>query len=99
MIYSKFWPTLPIAPDMVAIDELVFSTWVFWFGLALVPFTALIADVVYKVVRKTCFRTLADDMIELDRQQEELQQQVISSRRSVSNYQSIVTTTDISPMS
>lgn len=53
MIYSRFWPTLPIAPDMVAIDNLVFGTWVFWLGLAMVPFTALIADIAYKVIRKT----------------------------------------------
>jgi len=68
VVYSRFWPTLPIAPDMVAIDQLVFGTGLFWFGLALVPFTALIADVVYKVTRKTCFRTLADEISELDKQ-------------------------------
>lgn len=85
IVYSKFWPTLPIAPDMVAIDEFVFGTGVFWLGLALVPFTALIADIAYKVVRKTCFRTLADELIELDRQQ-----QITNARRSVSNYQAIV---------
>lgn len=58
--YSRFWPTLPIAPDMVSIDKLVFGTNLFWFGLILIPFTALIADVVYKVVKKTCFRTLSE---------------------------------------
>lgn len=76
---------------MVAIDELVFGTHVFWLGLALVPSTALIADVVYKVVRKTCYKTLADEIAELDRQQ----QRSVSSRRSVSNYQSIVTGTTL----
>lgn len=65
IVYSKFWPTFPIAPDMVAIDELVFGTRVFWLGLLLVPFTALIADLVYKVVRKTCFKTSADEVSEL----------------------------------
>lgn len=56
IVYSRFWPTLPIAPDMTAIDELVFGTRVFWLGLVLVPFTALIADLVYKVIKKTCFK-------------------------------------------
>lgn len=55
MIYSRLWPTFPIAPDMVAIDELVFGTWLFWLGLALVPFAALTPDLVYKVIRNTCF--------------------------------------------
>lgn len=68
-LYSKFWPTFPIAPDMLGIDKLVFGTRLFWLGLALVPFTALIADVAYKVVKKTCFRTLADEISELDKQQ------------------------------
>lgn len=68
IIYSRFWPTLPIAPDMVAIDQLVFSTWLFWLGLILVPFTALMTDIVYKVYKKTCHRTLADEISELDKQ-------------------------------
>lgn len=41
---------------MVAIDQLVFGTKTFWLGLALIPFTALITDVVYKVIKKTVFR-------------------------------------------
>jgi hypothetical protein len=52
IVYSKFWPTFPIAPDMVAIDTFVYGSWVFWFGLVLVPFTALIADLVYKVMSR-----------------------------------------------
>lgn len=70
VVYSKFWPTLPIAPDMVAINELVFGTYLFWLGLILVPFSALLADIVYKVIRKTCFRTFADEISELDKQQQ-----------------------------
>lgn len=54
---------------MLAIDDLVFGTRLFWLGLALVPFTALMADIVYKVIRKTCFKTLADEISELDKQQ------------------------------
>lgn len=54
---------------MLGIDKLVFGTAFFWLGLALVPFSALIADVAYKVVKKTCFRTLADEISELDKQQ------------------------------
>lgn len=51
MVYSKFWPTLPIAPDMVAIDQILYSTPVFWLGLALVPITALMPDVILKVLK------------------------------------------------
>lgn len=56
IIYSRLWPTFPIAPDMVAIDELIFGTWLFWLGLALIPFSALLTDLVYKVIKKTCFK-------------------------------------------
>lgn len=62
VLYSRFWPTLPIAPDMVAIDHLVFSTNLFWLGMALVPFTALIADLVFKVcitMRQVYFATIS----------------------------------------
>lgn len=53
IVYSKFWPTLPMAADMSGIDELIFSTRMFWLGLVLVPFTALIADIVCKVMDKS----------------------------------------------
>lgn len=51
---------------MVAIDSMIFHTPVFWFGLALVPFTALLADIAYKVVSRTCFKSLADHITELE---------------------------------
>lgn len=53
IIYSRLWPTFPIAPDMVAIDELIFGTWLFWLGLALIPFSALMADLIYRVYQST----------------------------------------------
>lgn len=46
---------------MASIDELVFGTRLFWLGLVLVPFTALISDVVYKIIKKSCFRSLSDE--------------------------------------
>jgi len=68
---------------MVGIDLMVFGTWVFWLGLALVPLTALSADIVYKVVKRTCYRSLADDLSELDVKQQ--------SGVGSSQYQSILT--------
>ncbi|KAG9511068.1 Phospholipid-transporting ATPase 6, partial [Fragariocoptes setiger] len=64
MAYSRFWPTLPLAADMAAIDSMVFGTPVFWLGLLLIPFTALVTDIVYKVMRRTCFTTPEDQIME-----------------------------------
>ncbi|RWS16411.1 putative phospholipid-transporting ATPase IA-like protein [Dinothrombium tinctorium] len=66
IIYSNFWPTLPLAADMVAMYKLCFSTAVFWMGLPVIPFATLLTDLVYKVVSRTCFKTLADEVTELE---------------------------------
>uniref|UniRef100_A0A1B6DN12 Phospholipid-transporting ATPase n=1 Tax=Clastoptera arizonana TaxID=38151 RepID=A0A1B6DN12_9HEMI len=44
LIYSHFWPTVPMGQVMRGMDIMVFSSPVFWFGLVLIPFTVLIAD-------------------------------------------------------
>ncbi|RWS29547.1 putative phospholipid-transporting ATPase IA-like protein [Leptotrombidium deliense] len=66
MIYSNFWPTLPLAADMVAMNKFIFSTGVFWSGLFLIPFTTVLVDLVYKVVTRTCYKTLADQITEME---------------------------------
>lgn len=87
IIYSRLWPTFNIANDMVGIDSMVYGSWVFWLGLVLVPLTALTADILYKVVKKTCYKSLADEICELDRKQ----QRESSTAGGVSQYQSILT--------
>jgi phospholipid-transporting ATPase len=49
LTFSNFWPTLPVGAVMLGMDRMMYTSPVFWLGLFLIPFTALIADITYKV--------------------------------------------------
>lgn len=66
VVYSNVWPSLPLAPDMVSMDHMIFSSRVFWAGLFLIPFLTLIVDISYKVISRTCFKSLADEITDLE---------------------------------
>lgn len=51
---------------MANLDTAIFSSWLFWLGLAIIPFVALIVDIVVKLITRTCFKSLADKIIELE---------------------------------
>ncbi|GFY73021.1 phospholipid-transporting ATPase IA [Trichonephila inaurata madagascariensis] len=58
--YSNCWPTLPIAADMVGMDHMLLSSAVFWMGLIIIPFIALIGDFTFKVIRRSAYKSLAE---------------------------------------
>uniref|UniRef100_A0A0C9R4R2 Putative phospholipid-transporting atpase ia n=1 Tax=Amblyomma americanum TaxID=6943 RepID=A0A0C9R4R2_AMBAM len=60
LIYCNIWPTLPIAPDMAGMDIMIFSSGIFWMGLIIIPFMALLADVIVIVIRRSCFKSLTE---------------------------------------
>ncbi|XP_028271276.1 phospholipid-transporting ATPase IA isoform X5 [Parambassis ranga] len=66
IIYSSLWPLIPLAPDMSGEASMMFSSGVFWMGLFFIPITSLVFDVAYKVVKKACFKTLVDEVQELE---------------------------------
>ncbi|XP_031158668.1 phospholipid-transporting ATPase IA isoform X5 [Sander lucioperca] len=66
IIYSSLWPLIPLAPDMSGEAEMMFCSGVFWTGLVFIPVTSLVFDVAYKVVKKVCFKTLVDEVQELE---------------------------------
>lgn len=66
VIYSRLWPTIPFGAEMASIDTIIFSTWLFWLGMAVIPFSALLVDIVAKLVQRTCFKTLADQITEFE---------------------------------
>uniref|UniRef100_A0A8C6ZKS8 Phospholipid-transporting ATPase n=1 Tax=Nothoprocta perdicaria TaxID=30464 RepID=A0A8C6ZKS8_NOTPE len=70
-IYSSLWPVIPMAPDMSGEAAMMFSSGVFWMGLLCIPMTALLFDVVYKVVKRTTFKTLVDEVQELEAKSED----------------------------
>ncbi|KPM02924.1 phospholipid-transporting ATPase IA-like protein [Sarcoptes scabiei] len=65
-VYSKAWPTLPIGADMANIDRIIFTTSVFWIGMAVIPLMALLVDIIIKLVTRTCFKSLTDRIVELE---------------------------------
>ncbi|XP_030252561.1 phospholipid-transporting ATPase IA isoform X3 [Sparus aurata] len=66
IIYSSLWPLIPLAPDMSGEAAMMFSSGVFWTGLVFIPITSLVFDVAYKVVKRVCFKTLVDEVQELE---------------------------------
>ena len=66
VMYSRFWPTLPMAAEMAHIDHMIFSSYNFWAGLFLIPFLTLIVDIVYKIISRTCYKTTADQIIDME---------------------------------
>ncbi|KAM4710413.1 phospholipid-transporting ATPase IA [Discoglossus pictus] len=65
-IYSSLWPVIPLAPDMSGEANMLFSTGLFWMGVIFIPITSLLGDVFYKAVKKTSFKTLVDEVQELE---------------------------------
>lgn len=66
IIYSRLWPTAQGGMHMANIDSIIFSSPLFWFGLLIIPFVALLVDIVVKLIARTCFKSLADKIIELE---------------------------------
>uniref|UniRef100_A0A674P5A2 Phospholipid-transporting ATPase n=1 Tax=Takifugu rubripes TaxID=31033 RepID=A0A674P5A2_TAKRU len=66
IIYSSLWPLIPLAPDMSGEADMMFRSGVFWMGLVFIPVTSLVFDVAYKVVKRVCFKTLVDEVQELE---------------------------------
>ncbi|XP_069487840.1 phospholipid-transporting ATPase IA isoform X2 [Ambystoma mexicanum] len=64
--YSALWPAIPLAPDMSGEANMMFSSGVFWMGLLFIPVTSLLLDVMYKVIKRTTFKTLVDEVQELE---------------------------------
>ncbi|XP_069905278.1 phospholipid-transporting ATPase IB isoform X1 [Oryctolagus cuniculus] len=67
IIYSRFWPTLPIASDMVGQADLVLICPLFWLGILIVPTVCLIQNVLWKSLRNTYRRTFLEEVREMER--------------------------------
>jgi len=66
LTYANFWPTIPMAPEMSGMARICLSSAVFWLGHLIVPPLALLLDIVYKVVRRSLFKTVADEVREME---------------------------------
>ncbi|XP_010622119.1 phospholipid-transporting ATPase IB-like isoform X1 [Fukomys damarensis] len=65
-IYSYFWPTIPVAPEMAGQASVILVSPCFWLGFVLVPTTCLINDVFWKLFRNTYKRSLLEKIRQLE---------------------------------
>ncbi|XP_064608442.1 probable phospholipid-transporting ATPase IA isoform X3 [Liolophura sinensis] len=64
IIYSHIYPHIDIGPEMVGMAEKVFGCSVFWLGLILIPVACLLRDYTWKIIRRTLFKTLKEEVQE-----------------------------------
>uniref|UniRef100_A0A914W4H3 Phospholipid-transporting ATPase n=1 Tax=Plectus sambesii TaxID=2011161 RepID=A0A914W4H3_9BILA len=62
LIYSEAWVFTSLGADMLGMSTIVFSSPLFWAGLLVIPVSTLLLDFTYKVVKRTIFRSVADDV-------------------------------------
>jgi len=60
LIYSSFWPVIPLASNMAGMVWLLLSNPTFWASLIMVPVLTLIADVAYRAIKTTAFTSETD---------------------------------------
>ncbi|XP_014061265.2 phospholipid-transporting ATPase IA isoform X1 [Salmo salar] len=65
-LYSTWWPVIAIAPDMSGQAEMLFTSGVFWMSLLFIPVTSLLFDVAFRVVKRSFWKNLVDEVQELE---------------------------------
>jgi hypothetical protein len=63
-LYSRVWPTLPIASEMRGVGTMVYSSGVFWAGLVLIPLVTLLPDITWKALQRTISPTYLDRLLQ-----------------------------------
>ncbi|KAF5302279.1 hypothetical protein FQA39_LY10318 [Lamprigera yunnana] len=64
IIYSFFWPVIPVGNIMSGMYLMLFSSAIFWLGLVLIPTITMTPDFIYKVVKGTVFKSLTEALRE-----------------------------------
>ncbi|XP_078356383.1 phospholipid-transporting ATPase IA-like [Oculina patagonica] len=66
LIYCIPGMALYIAPDMIGQDRMLYSCGVFWISLFIIPLITLLLDFLYKVFRRTFYKTLKEEIQEVE---------------------------------
>ncbi|XP_056637997.1 probable phospholipid-transporting ATPase IA isoform X1 [Diorhabda sublineata] len=66
IVYSLFWPAIPIGSVMCRMYILLFSSSVFWLGVFIVPIITALPDFTVKIVQGTMFKSITDIVREND---------------------------------
>ncbi|XP_055894681.1 probable phospholipid-transporting ATPase IA isoform X6 [Biomphalaria glabrata] len=72
VVYSHVYELIGFSAEMTGMDRYVLSCSLFWFGLLLIPFTALLRDIVWKVIRREFFKTHRQSVQELEKAHKEI---------------------------
>lgn len=80
-IYPHMWPNVDLAPEMVGMDKYVYGCGIFWIGLILIPITTLLRDVIWKVMRRTLFKSVHEEVQEMELAHEDPTKMVLKATR------------------
>lgn len=73
IIYSYFWPSVGIAPEMTMLYANLFRGWFFWIGMIFVPLTTLLIDISFKAYWRTIYKTEPQEIQEKEIRNEYLE--------------------------
>ncbi|XP_073997517.1 ATPase phospholipid transporting 8A1 isoform X3 [Rhodnius prolixus] len=83
-VYSHVWPFLPVGAVMSGMDSMIFTSWVFWFALFLIPIAVLIPDLAVIVVQRTIFKSLTEAVRESEIKHKDPASVLVESKQSMS---------------
>ncbi|XP_067042058.1 phospholipid-transporting ATPase IA-like isoform X2 [Acropora muricata] len=66
LLYCIPGVALYIAPHMIGQDRMLYSCGVFWISLFIIPMITLLLDLLYKIFRRTFFKTLMQEIQEVE---------------------------------
>lgn len=82
--YSHVWPNLPVGPVMTGMDKMIFTSFVFWLALILIPIATLIPDLTFVVVKRTIYKSLTEAVRESEIQKKDPGSVMAESKQSSS---------------
>ncbi|CAL8076966.1 unnamed protein product [Calicophoron daubneyi] len=69
VIYSHFYPVIPMASEMAGMDAAVYGSLVFWIGLILIPPFCLTRDLAWKMAKRSFAGTLRERVMQMEQMQ------------------------------
>lgn len=82
--YSHVWPNLPIGPVMTGMDKMIFTSFVFWLALVLIPVATLIPDLTFVVIKRTIYKSLTEAVRESEIKKKDPASVMAESKQSLS---------------
>ncbi|KAL5012928.1 hypothetical protein ScPMuIL_011479 [Solemya velum] len=81
IVYSHVYPSVDLAPEMHGMDSHVLGCSLFWMGLMLIPVCCLLRDLVWKVLSRTLYKSLREEVQEKELAHEDPSGVILKSTR------------------